>query len=179
MKFTTFDIVYIALFAVLITICTWIAIPAAVPFTLQTFAVFIAVGLLGTKRGVAAILVYILLGVIGLPVFSGFSSGLGWLLGNTGGYIIGFIFTALAMGLIIKFFGKKTIVLVISMVVGLAICYIFGTLWFMFIYTQNVGPVGLATVISWCVLPYIIPDTIKIIIAVIIIKRVSKHIKLS
>ena len=96
-KTKTYDLAYIAIFAVLIAICSWISIPATVPFTLQTFAVFMAVGLLGGKRGTIAVLTYVLLGAIGVPVFAGFSGGVGALLGNSGGYIVGFIFSALVM----------------------------------------------------------------------------------
>ena len=91
----TTDLVYTALCAALIAVCSWISVPAAVPFTLQTFAVFAALNLLGGKRGTTAVLVYILLGAVGLPVFSGFKGGPGVLLGTTGGYIIGFLFTGL------------------------------------------------------------------------------------
>ena len=69
----TYDMVYIAVFAVVMAICSWISIPATVPFTLQTFGVFLAVGVLGGKRGTLSILVYILLGAVGVPVFAGFS----------------------------------------------------------------------------------------------------------
>ena len=89
----TYDIVYIAVFAVIMAICSWISIPTTVPFTLQTFGVFIAVGVLGGKRGSLAVLVFIILGAIGVPVFSGMSGGVGILLGSTGGYIIGFLFS--------------------------------------------------------------------------------------
>lgn len=87
----TRDIVFIGIFAALIAICSWISIPTTVPFTLQTMGVFTAVGLLGGKRGSLAVLVYILLGLVGLPVFAGFSGGVGVLFGTTGGYIIGFL----------------------------------------------------------------------------------------
>ena len=93
----TRDIAYIAFFAVVIAVCSWISIPTVVPFTLQTFAVFLTVGVLGGKRGTLAVFVYILLGVCGVPVFSGFSGGIGVLLGQTGGYIAGFLFSALVM----------------------------------------------------------------------------------
>ena len=82
----TYDMVYIAVFAVVMAICSWISIPATVPFTLQTFGVFLAVGVLGGKRGTLSILVYILLGAVGVPVFAGFSGGIGSLFGNAGGY---------------------------------------------------------------------------------------------
>ena len=71
----TYDLVYIAVFAVVMAVCSWISIPAQVPFTLQTFGVFMAVGVLGGKRGTLAVLVYVLLGAVGVPVFAGFSGG--------------------------------------------------------------------------------------------------------
>ena len=174
---TTTDIIFISLSAALMAICSWISIPMTVPITLQTFAVFTTAGLLGMKRGTIAVLVYILLGAIGLPVFAGFTGGIGILTGSTGGYIIGFVLSALVIGCAIKFFGKKRLVLVISMIAGLLVCYLFGTVWFMYVYTQRSGAVSLAAVLSWCVVPFIIPDIIKIVLAVFVVNRVSKHIK--
>jgi biotin transport system substrate-specific component len=176
-KTTTKDIVYISLATALMAICSWISIPLIVPVTLQTFAVFTAVGLLGLKRGTLAVLVYILLGALGVPVFAGFTGGFGILIGSTGGYIIGFIFSALVVGLITKFFGKKTPMIILSMIAGLLVCYLFGTSWFMYVYAKNTGAVGLSTVLSWCVIPFIIPDAAKIALATIVVNRVSKHVK--
>lgn len=170
------NLTLIALFAALMAICSWISIPFAIPFTLQTFAVFLAVGLLGGRRGTIAVLVYILLGAVGAPVFSGFKGGVGVLLGNTGGYIIGFLTSALAVWVIARFFGKGTVVLAISMLVGIAVCYTFGTAWFMVVYTRANGAVPLATVLSWCVVPYIIPDLIKIALAVTLSVRLRHHV---
>ena len=82
-SFRTVDLSYIALGAVLITICSWISIPTTVPFTMQTFAVFFVLSILGGKRGTVSIIVYVLLGVVGVPVFAQFNSGIGILLGNT------------------------------------------------------------------------------------------------
>ena len=177
-KTTTTDIVFISLSAALIAICSWISFPLTVPVTLQTFAVFTAVGLLGLKRGTWAVFVYILLGAIGLPVFANFKGGFGVLIGSTGGYIIGFIFSALVVGIITKIFGKKTLVLIISMIAGLLVCYIFGTAWFMYVYAHKTGAIGLTSVLSLCVFPFIIPDAVKIALAVIVVNRVSKQVKL-
>ncbi len=171
----TYDIVYVALFAVLITICSWISIQTTVPFTLQTMGVFLAVGILGGRRGTLSVLVYILLGAIGLPVFSGFTGGIGILLGSTGGYIIGFLFSALAMWGIEHLFGTSMPVQLISMLIGLAICYAFGTVWFMVVYSRSNDAVSLATVLGWCVIPFIIPDLIKIAVALLIAPRVRKY----
>ena len=103
----TIDLVYIALGAVLISICSWISIPTTVPFTMQTFAVFFVLSALGGKRGTVAIIVYILLGAVGIPVFSNFTSGIGILLGNTGGYIVGFVFMGLVYWLFVHYSEKK------------------------------------------------------------------------
>ena len=84
-KSKTYDLVYIGVFAVLMAVCSWISIPTAVPFTLQTFGVFMAVGVLGGKKGTASVGLYLLLGVLGVPVFAGMTGGIGVLLGTTGG----------------------------------------------------------------------------------------------
>lgn len=172
------EICYVGLMVALITICSWISIPMTVPFTLQTFAVFVTVGVLGMKGGAMAVLTYMLLGAIGLPVFAGFSGGLGQLLGNTGGYIIGFFFSALVTGLVMKYFGKRPVVLVVGFAIGLLVCYIFGTAWFIYFYSNAKGAIGLATALSWCVTPFIIPDAIKIGLAVLVVKRVEKSVAL-
>ena len=173
----TKNMILAALFAALIAVCSWISIPAAVPFTLQTMAVFLAVGLLGGKLGSLCVLIYILLGTVGLPVFAGFSGGIGALLGTTGGYIIGFLFSALVMWLMEKLLGRKTWVLVLSMVVGLLVCYAFGTVWFRMAYLRSTGPVGWITVLSWCVFPFLIPDALKIALAAFLTLRLRKAIK--
>lgn len=127
------------------------------------------------KRGTLAVLVYVLLGAVGVPVFAGFSGGIGALLGNAGGYIIGFIFSALVMWAFEHVFGRKPVVQIISMIVGLIVCYAFGTAWFMFAYTRSTGPVGLMAVLSWCVFPFIIPDLIKIALAYVLSGKVRKY----
>lgn len=173
----TLTITYSALSAALIAICSWISIPGEVPFTLQTFAIFLVCGLLGAKRGTLAVLVYLCLGAIGLPVFAGFKGGIGVLAGTTGGYLIGFIFTALIVGIVSDKSNRNLIATTVAMVAGLAVCYVFGTAWFMFVYTNGTGPVGLATVLGWCVIPFLIPDAIKIAAAAILVNRLRKVIR--
>ena len=118
----TYTIVYTGIFAVLLAICSWISIPTVVPFTLQTFGIFLTLLLLGGKSGSITILIYLLLGAIGIPVFSNFGAGLGYLLGNTGGYALGFIFIGLTFWLFEKCFGKKLFVQMISLLIGLFLC---------------------------------------------------------
>ncbi len=176
-KMKTLDMVYIALFACLMAICSWISIPGEVPFTLQTMGVFLAIGLLGGKRGTLAVLVYILMGVIGLPVFSGFSGGIGKLVGVTGGYIVGFLASALVMWAMETLLGKKKWALALSMVIGLLVCYAFGTAWFMVLYTSSKGAITLGAVLGMCVIPYIIPDVIKIAVALLLTNILKRFVK--
>ena len=173
----TLDMVYIALFACLMAICSWISIPGEVPFTLQTMGVFLAIGLLGGKRGTLAVLVYILMGVVGLPVFSGFSGGIGKLVGVTGGYIVGVLASALVMWAMEALLGKKKSVLALSMVIGLLVCYAFGTAWFMVLYTSSKGAITLGAVLGMCVIPYIIPDVIKIAVALLLTNILKRFVK--
>lgn len=171
----TRDIVYMSVFTAMISICSWISIPASIPFTLQTMGVFTTVGLLGGKRGTLTVLTYILLGAIGVPVFAGLTGGISVLLGTTGGYIMGFLLSALLMWGIETIMGRNQIVLAFSMIAGLIVCYVFGTAWFMMIYTQHSGVIGLSTVLGLCVIPFIIPDLIKIGVALFLAKRLKKR----
>lgn len=171
------DIAYIAMFTAVICVCGWISVPFAVPFTLQTLGVFLSVAVLGGKRGTAAVFCYLLLGAAGLPVFSGFRGGIGVILDATGGYIAGFLFSALIMWAAEVIFGKRTATLAVSMVIGLMACYAFGTAWFMAVYAATTGPMGLGAALITCVVPYIVPDALKIVIALLLGKRLAKYIK--
>ena len=161
---------YISLMSVIITLCAWLTVPYAVPFTMQTFGVFFALLFLGGKKGTASIGVYLLLGALGLPVFSGFSGGIGHLLGITGGYMLGFLLTGIVYIVFERLFGKSLKTSVISLILGLFLCYAFGTVWFS-VYKGNVRVMQAFAI---CVLPFIIPDLLKLSLAVIICKRLKK-----
>lgn len=173
----TYDMVCIAIFAVLMAVCSWIAVPTTVPFTMQTFGLFLTVGVLGGKRGTLAILIFILLGAVGIPVFSGFTGGLGILFGTTGGYIIGFIFSGLVMWAMEKLIGRKTWALALAMVLAMIVYFTFGTAWFMAVYGRTVGPIGLSAVLGWCVLPFVIPDILKMMLALMLSGRLLRMIE--
>lgn len=171
------DMIRISLFAVIIAICAWICIPTTIPFTMQTFGVFLTLSVLGGKRGTLAICIYLLLGIIGIPVYAGGTSGIGILFGNTGGYMVGWLFSGLVICAMEKFLEKKTWILVISMFLGLILCYAFGTFWYIAVYAKGTGQIGIWTAIMWCVVPYIIPDLIKIALVTVIQKRLTRFIK--
>ena len=164
--------------AVLIAICSWISIPTTVPFTLQTFAVFFVLSVLGGKHGTVSIIIYVLLGIVGVPVFAQFMSGIGVLLRNTGGYIVGFIFMGIIYWLLVGLLGKKLWIQIAAMVIGLIVLYIFGTIWFMAVYAQTNEAVGVGMVLGWCVIPFIIPDLVKLVLALVLARRLSPILKL-
>lgn len=156
-----------ALFAALTAVCSWLSIPVLdISFTLQTFAVFLTLGLLDGKRGTLSILIYLLLGVVGMPVFSGFQGGPGVLLGVTGGYLWGFLFSGLVYWLLERF-GKLP-----AMIAGMLTCYLCGCLWF-YLYAGG----GLGLILLRCVVPYLIPDAVKIWLAYRLSVQLSRHIR--
>lgn len=169
---------YIALMAVALSVCSWISIPAAVPFTMQTFAVFCTLGLLGGRRGSMAVLIYMLLGAVGLPVFSGFRGGIGTLLGPTGGYILGFLLMALLYWLFDRKNSLKLRGMALLLLLGLIVCYAFGTVWFIEVYSKSSGPIGLTAALAMCVFPFILPDLIKLVLAMLLVRTLKKHLNL-
>lgn len=162
------DMTMISLCAALLAACSWLSIPMpwGVPVTMQTFAVMAVVGLLGTKRGTIAIAVWMALGALGVPVFANFNGGVAVLLGTTGGYILGFLLGAPVQGFITKLGKGRLPFVILGMLASMVVCYTFGTVWFMVVYARNSGPVGLATVLGWCVTPYLVPEVFKIALAV-------------
>lgn len=177
-RFSARDLAFMSLMSVIIAVCAWITVPAAVPFTLQIFGIFLTLCLLGGKKGLLSITVYIMLGLIGLPVFSGFKGGAGVLFGPTGGYIIGFLLIGLAFIIITKLFGEKIIPMITALVIGDILCFAFGTIWFMIVYSQKNEAVGLMTALGWCIFPFVIPDCIKLICAVLIGRKIKSLIKM-
>ena len=171
MKLSVKEMTCIALGTALITVCSWISVPLTIPVTLQTFAICLVTALLGLRPGLWALLSYILLGAAGVPVFSGFRGGFGVLLGVTGGYIVGFVFTVLTVGLTVKRFGRALPALILSMAAGILLCYAFGTAWFMAVCTRGGNAVTLGGTLGMCVVPYLIPDGIKIVLAAALVKR--------
>ena len=185
-KKKTYNIVLVAVSAALITICSWISIPlGAVPFTLQTLAIIAVLMTIGGKRGACAVAVYLLLGLIGVPVFSGFKGGPQALVGPTGGFLVGFAIASLVWIVIEKLLkarfsnpaGKRILYGVINAIIFELIMYTIGVVWFIVVYGAQTGPIGLGAVLSMCVIPFIIPDIVKLAVAAIIGERAAKIVR--
>lgn len=156
-----------ALFAALITVCAWLSIPVPpLRFTLQTLGIMLSLGLLGGKWGSVSVAIYLLLGAVGLPVFSGFRGGIGAFLDPTGGFLWGFALGALGCWLTERL-GK-----VPSLLVFLLIAYSCGLGWFL-VYAPGTG---LTAAFLTCVAPYILPEAVKLWLANALVKRIGNKI---
>ncbi|MBR5441776.1 MAG: biotin transporter BioY [Clostridia bacterium] len=169
--------VLISLFTAILAVCSIITIPSPVPFTLQALGIFCALTVLGGRNGTATILLYSVLGLVGVPVFSGLSAGPGHLLGATGGYIIGFILCALVYWLVTSLFHNTTKAVIGGLTAGLLTCYATGTLWYALVYLGEISESSLSSAIIACVVPFVIPDIIKLIVAVLISRKLQAIIK--
>lgn len=159
-----------ALFAALTAVFSQLAIPIhPIPITLGTLAVLLSGGFLGKKYGTLSMVIYILLGIIGLPVFSSMRSGAGVLVGPSGGYIIGFILTAFVIGAIVEKYEDSYKAIFLGGILGSIACYVLGTLWFIMLTGK-----GLVAALGLCVIPFLPGDLAKVIIATILIKKYRK-----
>ncbi len=160
-KITTSDIVKTALGAAAICVLSTFSLHLGpVPITLATLGVYLVAAVLGKYRATVAVLVYVLLGAIGLPVFAGFMGGISRLLWSGGGFIIGYIPCAFITGLIIDLADEKRLIYPVAMIVGTLFCYGLGTLWYMFIMKTS-----FTLALSECVVPFLIVDAVKIAVA--------------
>ncbi len=158
-----------ALCAALLCVGAWIAVPFSPPITLQTFVLFCVCLLFPGKKAIAAVVLYLLLGAVGLPVFSGFSGGIGMLFGPTGGFLFGFLLTAALTVIPCNSANGKRLILLL----GLLFCYLCGTLWYAALYTSFTAT-GLLTAASICVTPFLLPDLLKWGLAVYCVKPLKK-----
>lgn len=160
------QMVLIALMTAVTCVLGPLSIPlpfSPVPISLTNFAIFLAIFVLGMKSGTISFIIYLLLGAIGVPVFSSFRGGLQVLAGPTGGYLIGFIFLALIMGFALDHFDRKLVPTIIGMIIGMAVCYAFGTVWL-----AKLLSLSFKEGLMMGVIPYLAGDAAKIIIAAIV-----------
>ena len=156
-----------ALMAALMAVCAWISVPVGDgAVSMQTFAVFLALGVLGGRAGTGACVVYLCLGAVGMPVFTGFRGGAAALLDPTGGFLWGF----LACGL--TYWAAEKLGKLPAMVAGMMVCYVCGSWWFS-VYANT----DLLSAALVCVVPWLVGDGIKLALALSMSERLKKHIK--
>ena len=174
-KFTVKDMILCALLAAMTGVFSQIGIPIGeIPINLALFSVYLAGGILGSYKGAVSMVVYIPMGAVGIPVFANFRGGLSTLAGPTGGYILGYILAALVVGMVSTYWGDSSWKLAISMVAGLALCYLFGTVWFILLTGK-----GLIPALSACVIPFLPGDVVKIASAAVLAPRLKAAVNLS
>jgi biotin transport system substrate-specific component len=155
------DMVLTALFAArLCVVAPFSSFIGPIPLSLATLVIYIAAASLGFRRGALAVVIYVLLGAAGVPVFSGFEGGLQKIVGPTGGFIVGYIPLAVFTGLIVIAFKRNIIGCIVGMVVGTVLLYVCGAAWFMLATGSS-----LSSALALCVVPFLFGDTLKIVAA--------------
>ncbi len=173
-KITTYQLAVTGLMTALTCILgpMSLALPfTPVPISLTNFVVFLSVWLLGWRLGTVSYLIYLLLGLAGLPVFSGFTGGAGKLLGPTGGYLIGFIFLAVLMGIVFEK-SESRLVRLAGMILGMIVAYLFGTAWLAY-----QSKIGLFAALGSAVIPFIPGDLVKMAIVLLIGPAIEARLK--
>ena len=166
------DMVLMALFAALTCVLAPLAVPIGpVPISLTNLVIYFSLFILGTKKGTISYLIYLLIGLVGIPVFSGFTSGPGKLFGPTGGYLIGFIPLALIAGYFINHFHNKKALRFLGMILGTAVCYALGTTWL-----AIQAHMGFQAALMAGVVPFLPGDFIKMILALLIAPQIRKQL---
>lgn len=170
-KITTQQMALVAIMTALTCILAPFSLPIGpVPISLTNLVIYFSLYLLGWKLGTLSYVIYLLIGLVGVPVFSGFTAGPAKLFGPTGGYLIGFIPMAIIAGIVIDKFSQRWIQ-ILGMIVGTAICYAFGTAWFCIQAGYTVS-----AALAVCVIPFIPADLIKMVIAMIIGPEIRKRL---
>lgn len=161
-----------AVFAALTAVCSQIQIPISViPINLALLSVHLCAALSDKAHAALSMTAYLLLGLIGLPVFAGLRGGAAALLGPTGGYAVGYVFSAFVTSLLLER-GRSWQRLALAMAAGTAVCYAFGTAWFMLLTGS-----GLASSLTACVLPFLPGDAVKIALATALALRLEKPLR--
>lgn len=177
----TIHIALVGVMAAVMCILGPLAIPIGpVPISLTNFVIYIALYALGWKKGTLSYLIYILIGLAGLPVFSGFAGGIGKVAGPTGGYIVGFILMSVIAGYVIEKYTANTVKGVVlcflAMLGGTVVCYAFGTIWYVQIAMENHSLASYYAAMSVCVFPFFIGDLIKMAAALLLGPQIRKSL---
>jgi biotin transport system substrate-specific component len=173
-RVTVREMSLVALFPAMMAATAGISIPLGnlPPVSLQTIFVFLSALLLGPKLGSLSMIIYVVMGMIGLPIFSGYRGGLDVLVGQSGGFIIGFVFSACFIGFMknIKFLNKKKWYIFVVLLFGNAVIYMSGAAYISYLLNTNI----LLTLATFS--PYIIGDLLKILVVIYVYSRIRMHL---
>ena len=167
------NMILISLFAALMCIGAWLHFPSVVPATMQTFVVFVSLGLLGSKNTFIMLVIYLLSGALGLPVFSGFTGGVGALTGPTAGFIWGFLMGVPVFYIFEKYCRKKSLI-IIAYIIYILLHYIPGALWYCYFNLGCISAEGILSSALVTVVPFIVPDVVKLGAALLVVGKVKK-----
>lgn len=169
--------VIISLFAAVCCVCSMISLPiGAVPITLATFGILATTMILGASRAVVSVAVFIAIGIVGLPVFSGFNGGIGVIAGPTGGFVYSYLVMIPIVGAFAKHLDKmlsSAVKALLGCVIAILINYTIGTVHYIIVTDTGFNPAGIWTAFCVCVLPFIPFDIVKAVIAVICAQRLK------
>ena len=172
-----YSMAYVSMCIALLCVSAWITVPFPVSFTLQIFSVFFIASVSGWKQSLASITLYLLLGLLGVPVFSGFQAGPSVFFHGTGGYLIGFWLSTLIISMAVRWLGPSTLTLLVSMLCSLLTCYACGTGWYLLLYRGTDHSTTLLSALCVCVLPFIIPDLLKIVLAITLARKLGPYLQ--
>lgn len=158
-----------------IIISSWISVPLTVGVTMQTFAIFLVSVCFNAKISLSAVAIYILLGFFGVPVYSGFGTGISAFMGGTGGYIIAFLPSALIISCLRSLYVMRPRLCIVTMILSNLVCYLFGALWYKFVFLSG-AEISLSAVFAICVFPFILPDLAKILCVYFAFKRIEPYV---
>ena len=172
-KLTTYQMAVTALMAAVLCVLGPLSVPiGAIPISLSNFVICLAAWLLGARFGTLSVAIYLAIGLVGVPVFSGYGAGIAKLAGPTGGYLVGYLLMAFIGGLFIEKSKGQPVVSAVGLILGDAACYVLGTIWFMILTGAD-----LVSALGWCVLPYLPGDAVKIVLAAVLTMQLDKRLK--
>ena len=171
-----FNLSTVAMSVALITVCAWIYVPLPIGFTLQTFAIFLVSGCFPLGISLCSVLLYLCLGIIGIPVFSGFGGGFSAIVGPSGGFLIAFPVACLIIALFQKRYSQGIIYYIAAMTFAQTVCYVFGCIWYILVFSYPSG-IGIGAALTVTVLPFIVTDALKILLTSLVYKRLHSYLK--
>lgn len=172
-KLTTYQMAVTAVMAAMLCVLGPLTVPiGAIPISLANFVICLAAWLLGPRFGTLSVAIYLVIGLVGVPVFSGYGAGIAKVAGPTGGYLVGYLLLAFIGGLVIEKSKGQPVLSALGLIAGDAACYVLGTAWFVFQMQCE-----LSYALAVCVYPFIALDLAKIVVSCIVGALLRKRLE--